>query len=307
MGMPQGTTTDTRADEQRGTVPANENVLKVVAVPGVEDSFALVKREFAKLKNAPLVNVPSSMESLEHAINDFEKDMRDTAIEAVMRMPDAKVEITGDAPAIIVRRSISEAINRGDLRPGQKLPGKDIILVTAWEPINRAGARLGKKLASFGAPENLSGTPRTFNQNVIAISNLHNWHGHDGWNFDRQRDGTSSYEDGRFKGYQDGTAIGTWGVPELPILNGNDRGGNPVAPAENMLVLSRDGKSAFKDFVTSGSVDAEWSQACTENRVNPDNVRSVRFPDGKVGWDGKDYHRSCVRPVVALELNHLIL
>jgi hypothetical protein len=229
------------------------------------------------------------------------------AVEAVKR-PGEKAELSGDAPAIIVRRSIGEAISRGDLKPGQTLPGQDIILVTAWEPANRAGERLGRKLASFGAPENLPGEePQSFNRNVAKIADLKDWHGYSGWKFDRQRYGTSSYEDARFKGYQDCGAIGTWGAPELPVLNGSDRNGEQVAPAENMLVLSRNEKSAFKNFVTSGSADAKWSQSCTEVRGNPGYVHSVLFPDGSVLWDPKDLNRSCVRPVVVLELKHLIL
>jgi hypothetical protein len=56
--------------------------------------------------------------------------------------------------------------------------------------------------------------------------------------------------------------------------------------------------------IASGSNDAKWSQACTENRDNADNVHTVHFPNGKVNWDYKDNdnNRSCVRPVVALEL-----
>jgi hypothetical protein len=305
MDMPHETTTEVQPAP--AAVPANENALNTVALASVKDSFAVVKREFAKLKNAPLVNAPSSMETLERAINDFEKQLRDTAVEAVMRAPGATGEITGDAPTIIVRRSIGEAISRGDLRPGQKLPGRDIILVTAWEPTSRAGEKLGRTIAHFGAPENLPRDPYTFNQNIAVIGKLDNWHGYSGWKFDRQRDRTSSYEDGRFKGYQDGSAIGLWGAPELPLLNGNDRDGKRTAPVENMLVLSRDEKSVFQNFVTRGSDDAKWSQACTEDRDSPGLVRSVRFPDGEVSWDNKVFYRSCVRPSLALELNHLIL
>jgi hypothetical protein len=50
MGMPQETTVENRADELAGTVPANENVLRVVTLPNVEKGFALVKREFANLQ-----------------------------------------------------------------------------------------------------------------------------------------------------------------------------------------------------------------------------------------------------------------
>ncbi|MCU1304547.1 MAG: hypothetical protein JWQ87_4831 [Candidatus Sulfotelmatobacter sp.] len=304
MGMPAETTNEDQPETAAAL--ANENVLIVVALPGVEEGFAVIKSKLANLKKASVANFMASIADAENTVTTIEQQIIGAAIEAV-KHADEKVEITGDAPAIIVRRSIGEAISRGDLRPGQKLPGKDIILVTAWEPINRAGQKLGRKLASFGAPENLPGEPQSFNRNVAKIADLRDWHGYNGWTFDRQRSGTSSYEDGRFKGYQDGSAVGTWGAPELPILNGSDRDGKPVAPAENMLVLSRDEKSAFKHFVTSGSDGAEWSQSCTESRVNPGSVLTVLFPDGNVGWDRKDGNRSCVRPVVALELNHLIL
>jgi hypothetical protein len=334
MGMPQGTTTENRADERTtGTVPANRNTDDVTGFPAFAKilsetestiSFAQERqvdlwenlvvaqqrqpalRENLALIRAGLAEIDAGLAAMQRNVAGIKSQLAAAAVETSARVPDAKAEITCDAPAIIVRRSIAEAINRGDLRPGQKLPGQDIILVTAWEPTDRAGERLGRKLAGFGAPENLPGAPRTFNQNVAANGNLENWHGYNGWKFDRQRCGTSSYEGGRFKGYQDGSAIGTWGVPELPILNGNDRDGKHVTPAENMLVLSRDEKSAFKNFVISGSGDAKWSQSCTETRGYPVYVHTVHFPDGNVVWDRKGLLRSCVRPVVALELNHLI-
>jgi hypothetical protein len=248
-----------------------------------------------------------SISDLQDTVTGLRQQIAAAAVEALTRASDAQVEIT-DAPAIIVRRSIGEAISRGDLRPGQKLPGQDIILAKVWEPVNRRGKALGRNVAHFGAPENLPGEPRTFNNNQAEIGNLVKWHGHDGWKFDPQRYGTSSYEDARFKGYQDGSAIGKWGGPELPVVNGQDRAGKTVGnPSENMLVLSRDEKSDFKNFVTiRGPLDAPWSQSCTEGRNYPGPVRTVRFPDGSVSWDPKDGDRSCVRPVVALELMHLI-
>ena len=293
MVMPHETPTDTCAADPAGTIPAETNtrlVVDVHVVHGLLDDLgtlrpAVTQRDLANLK-----------ERLSAAA--FE--IGGTA---------AKQPNTADAPAIIVRRSIGEAISRGDLRPGQKLPGQDIILAKVWEPANRHGERLGRNIAHFGAPENLPGAPRTFNNNQAEIGNLVKWHGHDGWKFDFKRYGTSSYEDARFKGYQDGSAIGNWGVPELPVVNGQDRDGKTVGnPSENVLVLSRDGKSDFKNFVPiSGSFAAKWSQSCTEHRLYPDLVHSVRFPDGGVDWDPKDNGRSCVRPSVALELKHLII
>jgi hypothetical protein len=48
-----------------------------------------------------------------------------------------RIELVTDAPAIIVRRTVGEAINRGDLKFGQKLPAADIVLVKLWEPRRR--------------------------------------------------------------------------------------------------------------------------------------------------------------------------
>jgi hypothetical protein len=309
MGTPYETTNEVQPET--AAVPAKPNTRNVVDLSGLDSGLVLIEERLTGLESAPLVKVVGSIAELRNIVTDIRKQVAAAAVETSTRVAVAKVEITGEAPAIIVRRSIGEAISRGNLRPGQKLPGQDIVLVTAWEPTNRAGERLGRKLASFGAPENLPSNPRTFNQNVAAIANLENWHDHNGWKFDRLRYGTSSYEDGRFKGYRDGSAIGTWGSPELPILNGKDRDGKPVAPAENMLVLSRDKKSAcYKTFVMfRGFHYAKWSQSCTEHRDNPDYAHAVHFPDGKVLWDhnDNDTNRSCVRPVVALELSHLIL
>jgi hypothetical protein len=308
MVMPHETPTDTRAADPSGTIPANTNKPNVVGLSVVEYGFTVIENKLADLKTARFADVMGPISDLQDTVTGLRQQIVAAAVEVLTRTPDAQVEIT-DTPAIIVRRSIGEAISRGDLRPGQKLPGQDIILAKVWEPINRRGERLGRNVAHFGAPENLPGEPRTFSRNQAAIGNLVKWHGHDGWKFDPQRYGTSSYEDARFKGYQDGSAIGNWGVPELPVLNGQNRDRNTVGnPSENMLALSRDGKSDFKNFVTiSGSVVAPWSQSCTEYRGYPGIVLTVRFPGGYVGWDLKDDGRSCVRPSVALELSHLII
>jgi hypothetical protein len=44
-----------------------------------------------------------------------------------------RIELVTDAPAIIVRRTVGEAINRGDLKFGQKLPAADIVFVKLWD------------------------------------------------------------------------------------------------------------------------------------------------------------------------------
>jgi hypothetical protein len=198
------------------------------------------------------------------------------------------------------------------LVPGKTLAGTDLVFITAFEPTNREGEKLGRKLAFFAAPENLPGDPQSFNQNIAKIGGLKGWHGRDGWNFDPKRCGTSSYEGGLFKGYQDGSAIGTLTAPLLELVNGGTRDKRQTSGVENMLVLSKNPESPlYNTFITiPGSFFAKWSQSCTELRDYPANVHSVHFPAGGVSWDykGARYtNRSCVRPVVALELSHLTI
>ena len=71
-----------------------------------------------------------------------------------------RIEFVTGAPAIIVRRTVGESINRGDLKFGQKPPAADIVLVELWEPMNCEGDKLGRNIAHSAAPENLSGNPQ---------------------------------------------------------------------------------------------------------------------------------------------------
>ena len=191
-------------------------------------------------------------------------------------------------------------------KPGQLLTGTNLILITVREPVSRAGKGLGRKLAYFAAPENLSDWPQSFNRNVVKIGDLSNWHSRNGWKHDRRSSGTSSYEEALFNALKDGSAIGKWTMPELALVNGEDRHRNTVSANENMLAFNQDRTSPFyNSFVTiPDSLDAKWSQSCTESPDIEGDVRTVRFPDGRVYWAYKDLasHRSCVRPVVALEL-----
>jgi hypothetical protein len=191
-------------------------------------------------------------------------------------------------------------------KPGQWLADTNLILITAREPVSRAGKGLGRALAFFGATENLPGQPRNFNGNAAAIGDLSNWHSRNGWKHDRRSSGTSSYEEALFNALKDGSAIGKWTMPELALVNGKDRNLNTVSANENMLAFNQDRTSPFyNSFVTiPGSLAAKWSQACTEHPGNESGVPTVHFPDGRVEWDYKDgaYLRSCAHPVVALEL-----
>ncbi len=81
-----------------------------------------------------------------------------------------------------------------------------------------------------------------------------------------------------------------------------------------MLLLSRNPESPLYDtFLTfDGYLNSGVMQTCTECRHYSENVRTVSFPNGGVAWFYKgesNGHISCIRPVVALELdkiNHLI-
>ena len=199
--------------------------------------------------------------------------------------------------------------------PGKTGAGTDLVFITAFEPTNREGEKLGRKLALFAAPENLPGDPQSFNQNIVKIGGLKGWHGHDGWNFDPKRCGTSSYEGGLFKGYQDGSAIGKLTVPLLELLNGGTRDKPQTSGVENMLVLSKspeESLSVLNTFVIIPGSD--WRGVVAEPARRPVTTRpscvlSISQTAKSVGdyKDGTYRKRSCVRHVVALELSHLTI
>lgn len=293
------------------STPANGGTLKVVSLASVEDRLATIGDKLATLeRTTPIEGIATAITELQKTVADIRQQITAAAVEAVLR-PGQKAEISG-APNIIVKRDVGELIKSGKLQPGQKLPGSDIIFVTLWEPANDKGERLGKPIASFVAPENLSDTPQCFHKNAKEIGEL-NRHGHKGWTFDRiMASGTKSYEQALFKGLKDGSALNLWTIPQLPIINGHDRDDNLVT-ADNLLVLH---KKNDKDNLLYGRatklddfIGTNWLQSCTDVRDGGNDVFNVHIPEGYVFWDHKtkDIGRSCVRPSLALGLKHLVI
>jgi hypothetical protein len=99
MDTVQQTTNETDLNRSVDIAPVNENMAPVVPLARVDD--------------------------LQSTTANLRQQLTNAAVEAVRRVPDGTVEIRSEAPAIIVRRSIGEAINRRDLRPGQILRGAE--------------------------------------------------------------------------------------------------------------------------------------------------------------------------------------
>jgi len=121
MGMPQETTNEVRTDENAGTVSANENAFKMVALPVAEEVVAIFEsgladlKILADLKTTSPASMVAAIDAFQGKTAGLKRQMVDTAIEAFKR-PDEKVEITG-APNLILRRS-------GDYKPGEWVPEK---------------------------------------------------------------------------------------------------------------------------------------------------------------------------------------
>jgi hypothetical protein len=97
--------------------------------------------------------------------------------------------------------------------------------------------------------------------------------------------------------YQDSNLVM---APQV-LLNGVDRDGEKVRAQNTVDLLSRSKGNAFKQISetlrdTFGSDFGRWSWSCTEVRVYPYGVRTVRLPDGAGGWSSKETSRLGVLP-----------
>jgi len=237
---------------------------------------------------------------------------------------DAPQVIRSEETAVAYRPEVTSAIVRAPavlrynlLKPGRTIIPGGGIFITVLKPTDRAGDVLNRELAFIGGPENLLGGPHIFGWNAAATGDLTDWHGYNGWKSYRRRFGffdprrliPSSYETERFRGYQDGSAIRKWGIPELELVNGRNRNGEMVCPTENMLEFNRDENSAFHNTFAgmNGSEAARRLQTLTAHPSHPSVVQTIDTTNGLVHWDDGncESHRSCIRPVMALELNQV--
>ena len=126
-----------------------------------------------------------------------------------------------------------------------------------------------KLLEAIPAPEDLPEL-LTYNDAVKKVASLKNWHGFDGCDFKNEAELMAAFENGTYNG--------GWFIPP-----------------KDLLLKMYDNKDASYG-TASGSVFAHWYWSCTEHRVYSTLVWFVRFSDGVVVWDYKDYLRLGCRP-----------
>lgn len=148
-----------------------------------------------------------------------------------------------------------------------------------------------QELDFFAAPKDL-GVLRTFNDTVVTVAELRNFHGHNGGHFRNQEDVLRAV-------CNNPPALRDWFVPNRELLHGEDIRGNLVQ--EYNLYANRGNMPEGSEFVTKviGSVLARWYWSCTEHPGGSSLVYNVNFTDGGVDWNGKDTFKLSVRPVRA--------
>lgn len=171
-------------------------------------------------------------------------------------------------------------------------------------PKDRDGISLGITFNIFAAPQDLTDKNSnkitlTFNNTVKRMSELKDWHGHDGVGYEN--------DETLYKAIKDGSYKGQWIIPTQEILKGCDIDNSSVQ-ANNLYDCKEQG--AFKDTFTtaaasSGSDFPQWYWSCTERRDYPSSVWNADFSDGNEGWDHKDELRLSCRPVRLVPVSDL--
>lgn len=191
---------------------------------------------------------------------------------------------------------------------GRHIEGKGVFL-GRWAPKDSDGISLNKIFNLFAAPDDLTDKNgqklvTTYNKAVERISELNDWHGHDGGAY---KNDTELYD-----ALRDGTYNGEWFIPTRDILHGKDVYGNN-AQADHLYghnvqtdhlyghIYGHKDESALAGTFTnqSGSGYALWYWSCSEVRDDRSFVWIVRLADGDDYWDGKRNYELSTRPVRA--------
>jgi hypothetical protein len=195
------------------------------------------------------------------------------------------VKILGDSPV-----AIDYAPNRFPQIPNAQagyVPGKMVqgkgIYIGAWTPEDRDFRSLGKTFNLFAAPEDLSNIRHDFEDTVLKISRLDNWHGHDGVYIESDTDlydaiATDVYDGG-------------WFMPTRDIVDGTNMDGSSVRSGP--LFALRNTGDLKGTFMTSGAFPSYMS--CTEGAGH---IFAVNFANGNGSWASKGREMWC-RPVRA--------
>ncbi len=145
-------------------------------------------------------------------------------------------------------------------QPGDTIPGKGIFIGT-WQPKDREDKSLGKTFNVFAAPQDLTNNSGerlrlTFSDAVRCVSDLRDWNGHNGGDFENDTAVYAALKDGSYKG--------EWFIPTLDLLIGQDLEREKI---QTDSIYEHRNKGSLKGTLSQDSGCWYWS--CTEERDPP--------------------------------------
>lgn len=204
-------------------------------------------------------------------------------------IPDKKVSLPEDQILLLRRCGLPKDYTPAPaaapvVQPGQIIDGEGVFVGT-W-----TSKDLGKIFNVFAAPEDLTDIFErkillTFNDAVVRVASLRDWHGHNGGNFENA---AAVYDALKNGGYN-----GEWFIPTQEMLQDN--------------LYKRQNEGSLKETFTTkdyGSGYPVWYWSSTEHRGHSSGssgMQGVHFSDGREGWYLKDNNRSSCRPVRLVE------
>ena len=206
--------------------------------------------------------------------------------------------LSDEEAATIAKETLKNLVLE-EYKSGQMIESQGIYL-GQYKPKDRKGNSLSKVFNVFAAPQDLPETMKYVDA-VKHIAKLKNWNGFDGTNYPTDKEIYAALKDGSYKG--------GWIIPTRELLAGTEpdgesgiRKGKVIQP-DNLFEHQNKGvfKGTFKTAAANGFDFPNWYWSSTEDHEFQSYVWAVRFSDGYVMLDSKDYGRSSCRPVRLVE------
>ena len=194
-----------------------------------------------------------------------------------------------------------QTVNPQTPEVGQLVKDKGIY-IGLWEPTDKKGNSLGRIFDLYAAPKDIKkhddyNLYMTFNEAVHRVSELKDWHGHNGGNFENEQTVLEAVQNNPEK-------LSDWFIPTKGIWLGENEAGKKIKNTQAANLYSNEKKmlDANKFEHNFGEELSEWYWSCTEHKKKASNVYSIvpSFSLFKVSeWENKDDKKMSVRPVRA--------
>lgn len=215
--------------------------------------------------------------------------------QAMTRKPDRKIDfdlLNGFLDGALDHARRTSRIDIGDIIPGEG------VYLGIWQPKDKSGKSLGATFKVFAAPEDLRDAEGRecvfkYEEAVTRISELKNWHGHDGANY---KNDVALYDAIKNLNY-----YGGWFIPPAELLTGMPEFLSKKTRADNLVTYRNSG--AFKGSFNENAVDIfkypaqYWSSTEMDFRSYKDIVSVADIMQGKEDWRGKNPWELSCRPV----------